>query len=373
MTEMDEIYYSSNPTSNTTARSLECASHNCSCSAPVLLPSGKAGNLNLVSSLSTFFTSAVSTITIDGHFWDLHAPLLSVGLKAYISDRNQTPSHPQDAKDFWSGSHAGANTVISTIDHRLDDGDIVLLYNDIRLLDSTIIGNSRCIAEDAYSWGYSSLLLLTFCCYTIAFILALILLQTDVYWNSQHDRDHRSHSIYTDVLYLAGELKNTFGQDIEDHMESPKAFDKKVGNWKQGLCLGVHELPPSRWQEWRQSRAKKRTDRKVKVAPANATDPPLELRNLSSRDHGGTGVNDTAYHGLIGGDGGESSFKAVHRSDHGSTSGGLAPSLAGMQTSTEGSVHDGTVFEDPVAERSLLEGDVSGGTDRERWGSQDRL
>jgi hypothetical protein len=313
--EMDKISYSGDPTSNTTARSLECASHNCSCSAPVLSSSGRSGNRYLFSSLSLFFNSTVSTITIDGRFWDLHAPLLSVGLRAYISDNYRTPSHSQNASDYWSGGHAEANTAVSTMDPGFYDGDTVLLYNDIRLVDSTIISNGRCIAEDAYSWGYSSLLLLTFCCYTIAFALALILLQTDVYWNSRHDRDHQSHSLYTDVLYLAEELKNTFGQDIEDHMKPPKAFDKKVGNWKQGLRLDVRELPLSRWQEWRQSRAKKRADRKARVAPTGTNHPACELRNLSSRDHGRSGVDDTAYHGLVGGDGAESGFEIVSRSE----------------------------------------------------------
>lgn len=59
----------------------------------------------------------------------------------------------------------------------------------------------------------------------------------------RHDRDHRSHSIYTDVLYLAEELKNTFGHNIEDHMQSPKTFEKRVERWKQGLRLDVRELP----------------------------------------------------------------------------------------------------------------------------------
>jgi hypothetical protein len=370
---MAKISDSGDPTSNTTARSLECASHNCSCSAPVLPSSGKSF-FEYSISRSTIFNSTASTITIGGRFWDLPAPLLSVGLKAQIiSDKNQTPSHPEDASDFWSGSHARVNTVISTMDSRPYDGDKVLLYNDIPLVDSTIISNGRCIAEDAYSWGYSSLLLLTFCCYTIAFALALILLQTDVYWNSRHDRDHQSHSLYTDVLCLAEELKNTFGQDIEDHMKSPKAFDKKVENWKQGLHLDVRELPPSRWQEWRQSRAKKRADRKAKVASTKTNHSPFELRNMSSRNHGRSEVIDTAYHGLIGGDGGESSFKGVHRPDHRSTSGELAPSLAGMQTSTGGSVHDGTLLGDPAVESSLLEGVVSGGASPAGSVSRDQL
>jgi hypothetical protein len=198
------------------------------------------------------FNSATSTITIDGHLWDLPAPLLTIGLMASVSapdwlSESFEDRDPQNASDFWSDSLAGTMTNIISLGDSSDFGGIggLYMYNDTILTATTIVNIGRCVAEEAYSWGFSSLLLLTFCCYTGAFALALILLQTDVYWNSRHDRDHQSHSMYTDVLYLAEEFKNTFGQNIED-MQLPKAFDKKVGNWKQGLRLDVGELPLSR-------------------------------------------------------------------------------------------------------------------------------
>jgi hypothetical protein len=191
----------------------------------------------------------------------------------------------------------------------------------------------------------------------------LILLQTDVYWNSRHNREHQSRSIYTDVLYLAEELKKTFGHNVEDHVRSPKAFDKKVEDWKQGLRLDVRELPPSRWQEWRQSRAAKRSIRKANVAPPNSDDTSLELRNMAPRKLRKSAMSDTAYHGLIGGDGAESKLEFVSRSDHRSTSEEQASSLASMQTSTEAEIRDGTVL-DPVTESFLLGDDVSGGAVR---------
>jgi hypothetical protein len=84
-------------------------------------------------------------------------------------------------------------------------------------------------------------------------------------------------------------------------------------------------------------------------------------------------VSDTMYHGLIGGDGAESGFDAVSRSERRSVSGELAPSLARMQSSTEGSTHGGTVLEEPVVESSLLGGDVSGGAVHKGRGSSDRF
>jgi hypothetical protein len=65
-------------------------------------------------------------------------------------------------------------------------------------------------------------------------------------------------------------------------------------------------------------------------------------------------VSDTAYHGLIGGDGAESNLEFVSRSDHRSTSEEQASSLASMQTLTEADVRDGTVL-DPVTESFFSE------------------
>jgi hypothetical protein len=359
----------------TVAHSLHCASHNCSCSVPPL-PDSTQSDIAIYNSLT-------STITIDGKFWEIPAPPLDValvcstygnGIEFESTVGKSLDETWQNASDIWANS-----TCISYAGFLSSFNDTgQLTSNNWYMYDETIfdfhavLQNGVCVADEAYSWGFSSLLLLTFCCYTIAFALALIILETDVYWNSRHDRDHQSHSIYTDVLYLAEELKNTFGHNIEDHMQSPKAFERRVERWKQGLRLDIRELPISRWQERRLSRATKRADRKAKTAPTNATEPKVELRNMSSRNHGGSAASDTTYHGLIGRDDGESGFEAGSRSDRRSTSGELAPSFAGMQTSTEGSVHDGTVLEGTVADSSLLGGDVSREADPGRWDLQDR-
>jgi hypothetical protein len=125
----------------------------------------------------------------------------------------------------------------------------VYMHGDSLFNATTIKKEGRCVVDDAYSWGFSSLLLLTFCCYTMAFALGLILLQTDVYWHSRHDRDHQSYSIYTDVLFLAEELRAVFGNNTKDHMASPKLFRKKAESTKQGVRLEVSTLPLSRAEE----------------------------------------------------------------------------------------------------------------------------
>jgi hypothetical protein len=321
-----------------------------------------------------------STITIGGEFRRLPAPPLKIGLRSSSYRPHSLLSLLDgNASDRWSGFTTMPSSYHYSFLVGADQGPYstapYYMFNETALEVEVLKRDGRCIAEDAYSWGFSSLLLLTFCCYTIAFALALILLQTDVYWNSRHDRNRQSHSIYTDVLYLAEELKKTFGQNIEDHMQSPKAFEKQVGKWKQGLRLGVLELPPSRWQERRLSLTTRWATWKARKESPRAAEPTIELHNMSSTSHGVSAVADTAYHGLIGGEEAESGFDAVSRSesDRRSTSRELAPSFASMQRSMEGSGHGEMVLEDPVAESSLLGGDISGGPVHEGRGSQDRF
>jgi hypothetical protein len=172
----------------------------------------------------------------------------------------------------------------------------------------------------------------------------LILLQTDVYWNSRHNREHQSHSIYTDVLYLAEELKKTFGHNVEDHVRSPKVFDKKVEDWKQGLRLDVRKLPLSRWQKWRQSQASMHSHRKAKIAS--------ELLNMSPRDRERySAVSVTMYDRLRAGWRAKSNIEATSRSNLGTTtSEELVPSLAGAPVSTEGPLVEVSVHRDAAIE-----------------------
>jgi hypothetical protein len=172
----------------------------------------------------------------------------------------------------------------------------------------------------------------------------LILLQTDVYWNSRHNREHQSRSIYTDVLYLAEELKKTFGHNVEDHVRSPKVFDKKVEDWKQGLRLDVRKLPLSRWQKWRQSQASMHSHRKAKIAS--------ELLNMSPRDRERySAVSVTMYDRLRAGWRAKSNIEATSRSNLGTTtSEELVPSLAGAPVSTEGPLVEVSVHRDAAIE-----------------------
>lgn len=109
--------------------------------------------------------------------------------------------------------------------------------------------SGRCIADKTYSWGFSSLLLLTFCSCTLVFVVILILLETDVYWNSRHDRLNQQFSIYLDIIFLAEELKTICGPGAGDLLA--QVIDKKTNCCKRGVCLENYALPSSRSRQWR--------------------------------------------------------------------------------------------------------------------------
>jgi hypothetical protein len=239
--------------SNTTSYSLSCTRHKCSCSINGLEPAGLYYS-------DQIFASTKSSIDINGKLWDLPAPPLEIGLATEtdtIFSAQKPPIKPKfdNASDIWRGSvghipSSNASTSFQFADSHSEQR-VVYWSNGTVVSEDIVKKTGTCISDKAYAWGFSSLILLTFCSYTIAFAIALILLQTDVYWNSRYDRKHQAYSIYTDVLYLAEELKATFGHKVEDHLQSPSKLSKQVGHWKPGLQLKVDGLNMSRWEEWR--------------------------------------------------------------------------------------------------------------------------
>jgi hypothetical protein len=257
-----------------------------------------------------------SEIFVGKTMMQMGQPPLSVGLLGYTESPDwltQIQSSEAEWKwnnvsDFWADARTDLTSAMTMQNGSSNLKEPTYMHNETVLDEALIKITGRCIAEDAYAWGFSSLLLLTFCCYTILFAVSLILLQSDIYWNSRHDRKHQLHSVYTDLLYLAEELKAAFGHDVEDHLQSPKAFGKRVERWKQGLSLDVRDLPLSRWQEWRLFRATNRADRKAKTTQVDSNDAALELRNMSFRKRKGSAGSDMACDGLIGRDGAGSNF-----------------------------------------------------------------
>lgn len=158
---------------------------------------------------------------------------------------SREPKNPSNAIDYWNGKNL---EVYDTGHQALVERSY--MYGNSLFNTTAVENGARCIVDDAYSWGFSSLLLLTFYCATMLFALGLILLQADIYWHSRHDYDHQAYSIYTDVLFLAEELKAAFGGDIKDSMRSPQLFRKQIERSGKGVRLEVSTLPLSRAREY---------------------------------------------------------------------------------------------------------------------------
>ena len=217
---------------------------------------------------NTIIANMKSNITLDGKRWTLDGPPLDIGLgglyESFAAADMDSDSNFTNANALWSGkqgyfSTSMANAFTFPNGTTASTKSYIIDSNGTEIETDTVSRTGRCVAQDAYSWGFSSLLLLTFCSYTILFALTLILLQTDVYWNSRFDRFHQHHTIYTDVLYIAEELKNAFGHDVEAHMKAPKVFGKRVERRKQGLRLWL----------WRIHRSNTRVRRRTSFVLSN--------------------------------------------------------------------------------------------------------
>lgn len=250
-------------TKHTLNHNFDCAFHNCSCSI--------AANVQLSPCIgydyegykacmnNAIWAAMTSTIVINGTRWEPSPALdITTEVSSWWNPWNGDSEYDtRNTSDYWTNATAYIFPPHSYSDWQSKDRFRVYAHNSTVFNESTIRETGRCVAEDAYSWGFSSLLLLTFCLYTVLFAMTLVLLQTDVYWNSRHDRIHQSHSVYTDVLYLADELRARFGSTLGGHAQPPTKVEKMVEQAKHGLNIDVSELPLSRWQEWRLSRKAK--------------------------------------------------------------------------------------------------------------------
>lgn len=132
------------------------------------------------------------------------------------------------------------------------DGSVLtweqILQSSVCMKDGSIMSGES--GESLYFWGFSSLLLLTFCCYTLVFAATLVVLQGDVYWNSQASLDGRQHNIYSDVLFLASRLKSQFGSDLENL--SADEQEKQIKKDKRGIDVEMSGASRTRLQLLRQ-------------------------------------------------------------------------------------------------------------------------
>jgi hypothetical protein len=221
-----------------------CASHDCSCS----LSHGYDPDDSPAAQTAVM----TSSITLDGKQWDLPAPPLSISLIAIDHILKNQSRQDTKADYYWTGHTIDD----SNIEHRAyingSETSVLTLYDNTLDIDlDSVIDTGACIANDAYQWGFSSLVLLSFCCYTLLFVATLIGLQIDVFRNSRSDRDPESHSIYHDILFLAAELQGLFGEQVGDF--SAKEIEHEISHCETGLDLDVEKLLVARARDWKLS------------------------------------------------------------------------------------------------------------------------
>jgi hypothetical protein len=261
-----------------------CADHDCSCSVPV-----ERANRGL--SVGEILMVLTSNITIGGRNWELPSPPLDIG----------TPLKFPTDDDFTLGTSAGA--IWSNKTFQLDlpghatttrtgeyGSPFPRFANDHTAVDEVaVVATGRCISLKAYSWGFSSLLLFTFCCATIFFAAILLTLEFDIYWHGRSTACE-SHSIYKDVLFLADELRARFGDNVASF--SRQALDDKVAKDKKGIGFELAEQPLSRRQIHRLATATDRWEQQL-AAEAELSEATqftrllTAARNARVKDDGG--------------------------------------------------------------------------------------
>jgi hypothetical protein len=79
-----------------------------------------------------------------------------------------------------------------------------------------VLENAVCLPTSIYKWGFSFLVLFSFCMATLCFLLALQALAWSLYAHSRADRLEQHISVHRDVLDIAEELVASYGAHIAD-------------------------------------------------------------------------------------------------------------------------------------------------------------
>ena len=118
-------------------------------------------------------------------------------------------------------------------------------YENITLDTNYILEHGTCQPTAFYIWGFSSLMLFTYCVFTCTVGLLLVTLQWDAWWRSQTDRYNPSISPYRDALDLTEEMRAHYdGEDL--HSIPAKQLDELVENRDFRVRLDATDLPTAR-------------------------------------------------------------------------------------------------------------------------------
>ncbi|GAB7330432.1 hypothetical protein MBLNU13_g02047t1 [Cladosporium sp. NU13] len=148
-----------------------------------------------------------------------------------------------------------------------------------------------CLPSKDYVWGFSSLMLFTFCMFTVAVLLLLIVLHYDAYFNSMADRYKLQISPYRDVLDLAEELRSHYGETEVASMPA-RELDKAMQLDPATAGLETATLHKTRAARWRQSSSRPRIPTWTRlrgdseVAESSRTDAEVSLMSIGFDAHG---------------------------------------------------------------------------------------
>lgn len=172
---------------------------------------------------------------------------------------------------------------------KIDFGTIFALNNSSTLNETfngaTLAERGICLPSKEYVWGFSSLMLFTFCMLTIAVLLLLIVLHYDAYFNSMADRYKLHISPYRDVLDLAEGLRAHYGKAELVSMPA-RELDKAMQRDPATTGLETATLHKTRAARWKQSSRKprmptwRRLRRNSEAAESSRTDAEVSLMSI---------------------------------------------------------------------------------------------
>jgi len=113
--------------------------------------------------------------------------------------------------------------------------------NDDALTYREVLYYSKCMPADSYKWGFSSLMLFTFCAASIFVGFLVMVLHYDALYNSTADQYELEISAYRDVLDLASELRAHFGAAQVESM-SGSELEKEMNHRPARASLDTTEL-----------------------------------------------------------------------------------------------------------------------------------
>ncbi|SMR52928.1 unnamed protein product [Zymoseptoria tritici ST99CH_1E4] len=213
-----------------------------------------------------------SNDTVYGDVWSgTYAPTEVSDLFTIDWFFNQTPPDSRSASTYASRYGAlgwrdctTSNITIANYTHSLRAPPLHFEYQPDLYLDENgkvldehwLQKVSTCQTLETYQWGFSSLMLFTFCMATAIFLTVLLTLNLDIYLNSQVNRVHQDFSLHRDILDYASEIQAEVGKDKADSMPS-KVLESYMGSLSAEARVSAYEYPPSRAQTFRKQHGRR--------------------------------------------------------------------------------------------------------------------